>query len=216
MLSKKKNIKPFRLIFLMICLSIAILPATAQEEENRPDTRHNVLKTEVFPTFFGSYGLHYERMFGESASISNGLEITYIEREYRLRGLSYHFEVRGYLNYWRHIPEGFYLSTFVNARGYDFQYFADLAEEEEILERTFNGGLGLGTGNQWLLFNNRLAVDLSLRFGYYIRHQTITRIKDEIDIQDDGSSNVILRMESSRLVPDSFRLQVGLGLGWAF
>lgn len=188
----------------------------AQTEDLRPDTRRNVFKTEVLPAIFGSYGLYYERMFGESASITNGLEITYIENGYRLRGLSYQFDIKGYLNYWRYVPEGYYLSAFVNARGYDFSYFADLEEQELVVERTSNYGLGLGTGNQWLFFNNRVALDLNLGFGYFFRRQTVTRIIEEIGIQDDGSSNVIMRIESSNLVPDSFRFQLGLGLGWAF
>jgi len=213
---KKKHLPAMRILLPLIFVLLALPDLFAQLDELRPDPRRNVLKMEVLPTIFGSYGLYYERMIGESASITNGIEITYIEKGYSLRGLSYQFDIKGYLNYWRHVPDGYYLSAFVNARGYDFSYFADLEEQERVLERTSNVGLGLGTGNQWLFFNNRLALDLGLGFGYFFRRQTVTRIKDEIGIQDDEPSNVIMRIESSNLVPDSFRFQIGLALGFAF
>ncbi len=201
-------------------IALLVLPAGAwlhaTDVPERPDPRRNVLKFPVLPALFGTYGLQYERMVGESASLTLGGDYTYIERGYSLRGLSFHADIKGYLNYWRHVPEGFYLSAFTNVRGYDFSYYEDTDQKEKILERTGNLGLGLGTGNQWLLFNNRLALDLSLGFGYFFRRQTVSRIRDQLDIQSDENGSVITVIESSSIIPDGFRFQLGLAAGWAF
>lgn len=206
----------FARLSILLISSFLFMGALAGQNE-RPEPRKNVIKLDFFPIFaVNSYGIDYERMISPSIGLNNF--IAYTQTSVSLdtasafaRGGMASLELRGYLNEWRWVPEGYYFSFFLKSK-----YFLVEGDIDEVgfdQAKLFTVGLGLNMGHQWLMFDNRFAIDITGGAGFFLRQTDINEVTDALG--ETGASN-ISNTAFQLLIDDGFTFRLALGFGYAF